>query len=286
LAVQRLATNSDRALVVSELAGLRNRNGWFSPADLRALFDALRVPAPARIDNELTGLAKRRWLLRRAQRPGWSLTPVGRERVRELLGGVDADAVQAEIAALPGAELGHALHTLLPPSLAPVKWAAPIKLLLDQFPFETNVFGMTRFPAGPRDDEYLDPVAGALEATRDALSAHGLRFHLASDRVLDDDLLGNVAAHMWACQYGIGFFEDRLGRGVNHNLVIEVGAMVMTGRRCALLRDRTVEHMPTDFVGQIYKRVDLDDPDTLGGAVHLWAADDLGLGHCAGCPQT
>jgi hypothetical protein len=34
-----------------------------------------------------------------------------------------------------------------------------------------------------------------------------LNLHLASDRQLDDDLLGNVAAYMWACQFGIGILE-------------------------------------------------------------------------------
>lgn len=41
--------------------------------------------------------------------------------------------------------------------------------------------------------------------------SHQLHLHLASDRALDDDLFANVAAHMWACNYGIGLFEVRVG---------------------------------------------------------------------------
>jgi len=50
-----------------------------------------------------------------------------------------------------------------------------------------------------------------------------------------DDLWANVAAHMWWSKYGIDFFEDRRGGGLNYNLVTEIGGMLVTGRRCALL---------------------------------------------------
>jgi hypothetical protein len=106
---------------------------------------------------------------------------------------------------------------------------------------------------------------------------------LASDRSLDDDLLGNVAAHMWACQYGIGLFENRANRDLNYNVVLEIGSMLMTGRRCALLRDITAPDMPSDIGGQIYKKVDLDDPQHLARAVHGWVREDLALDSCASC---
>ena len=67
---------------------------------------------------------------------------------------------------------------------------------------------MTRFP-DQQDQEIGDPIAPALEAVKAACEAHGLEFHLASDRAIVDDLWSNVAAHMWACKYGIAFFEDR-----------------------------------------------------------------------------
>jgi len=51
---------------------------------------------------------------------------------------------------------------------------------------------------------------------------------------------------MWAGRYGIGFFEDRRARGINYNLTIEVGGMLVMGRRLALLRDaRSSAYRPT-----------------------------------------
>jgi hypothetical protein len=144
---------------------------------------------------------------------------------------------------------------------------------------------MTRFPENENGKDALDPVRKALEIAREACRLHGLEFHLASDRAIDDDLWANVAAHMWACQYGLAFFEDRMKAGLNYNLTIEVGSMLMAGRRCGLLKDRSIKKMPTDLVGRIYKDVDLGESQSVASAVHEWLRDDLGLGRCSECAR-
>ncbi len=119
------------------------------------------------------------------------------------------------------------------------------------------------------------------------MAGHGLTLHLASDRQIEDDLLSNIAGYMWACKYGIALFESRRpepGADLNKNMLIEVGAMLMAGRRCALLRDEKAPLMPTDLIAQIRKDVDHDDLDGVAVTLHLWAAEDLGLGRCANCP--
>lgn len=270
-------------LVLGQLAELRSGSGWFSITEVKQMFEALRVPAPANPSAALAKLKDTKLVIK--GQGGWSLTPLGRTRVNELIGNLDPAVIEAEIAGALGAELGHALHTLIPPAFAPVKWAAPIKRMLESFPFEMNVFCMTRFPESADDTDYLDPVHGVITTAREALKHHGLTLHLASDRALDDDLYANVAAHMWTCRYGIGLFEDRAGRGLNYNLVIEVGSMMMTGRRCALLKDKTAGWMPTDFVGTIYRPLDFDDLGAVSGELHKWAAKDIGLGRCSKCPK-
>ena len=82
-------------------------------------------------------------------------------------------------------------------------------------------------------------------------------------------------AYMWACKFGMAFFESRTDRGLNYNVSIEVGAMLMSGRRCALLRDHTIEAMPVDLVGHIYKPVDLDDPAMVSTAIGDWIRNDV-----------
>lgn len=156
--------------------------------------------------------------------------------------------------------------------------------MLRDYEFDSNVFCMTRFPRDASDSNYLDPVINVIPAARDALAAHDLTLHVVSDRVLDEDLFGNIAAHMWACRYGIALFENRMKRGLNENMIIELGSMVITGRRCALLKDKTIKKLPTDFSGQLYKPVDFDDINDIRGTLHRWAADDLGRGRCPKCP--
>jgi hypothetical protein len=200
------------------------------------------------------------------------------------MGDLDPAKLEPELASQPGAVYADAHHTVIAPEFAPPRWSAGIARLLQRFPFESNVFCMTRFPSSSEDTDYLDPVQDVLDALRKVLEHHGMTLHIASDRQIEDELLGNVGAYMWACQYGIGLLEDRAGRGLNYNVVTELGSMLMTGRRCAMLKDRTAPPLPSDLAGQIYKSVDFDDLDAVEKLIHAWLAEDLGLGRCSSCP--
>jgi hypothetical protein len=259
---------------------LRSEEGWFTPTDVYAVFDALRVPRPGNASATLAALAHRGFTLRRPKGGGaWSLTPEGVERVPSIVQGLDLAAIEAEMSLVLGAPLSDAPHAVIPPEFSPPRWQPAIARLLDAFPFDQNVFCMTRFPRETKESELPDPVQDVIDAARDVLRDIGMTLHLASDRSADDELFGNIAAHMWACRYGIGLFETRFGTELNDNVLIEVGGMLVTGRRCALLRDRDTPELPTDFVGHIYKRVDFDDVDEVRKVVGAWTRDDLGLGH-------
>jgi hypothetical protein len=203
--------------------------------------------------------------------------------VLEVMGAIDPERVAAELVGTGGAEFASARHTTIAPALAPARWQAGIARLLESSPFETNVFCMTRFP--DPGIALPDPVPRVIDILRGIAADHGLVLHVASDRQAEDDLFGNVGAYMWACRYGIGLLEDRLpdGRGLNDNVLIELGSMLMTGRRCAILRDRTAPQPPTDLAGQIYKSVDFDDEAAVSASAHAWMARDLGLGRCSTC---
>lgn len=280
--VQRMPLGS-QTLVLASIAAQRSEDGTFSGFAVMALFHDISLPPPGKIGNVIAALRKSGWTTPGKAHGAWLLTPVGRQKVAELVG-EDSAALLAE--SLPGgAYLGHLRHPLIPSSLAPPQLVRPVADFTTLSPSASHVFGMTRFPDGD-EEPGPDPVAAARKVTDGALDGHGLRFLLASQRALVDELWGNVAAHMWASNYGIAFFENRRGRGMNYNLVIEVGAMLMAGRRCLLLKDSSLERMPTDLVGFIYKSVDLDDPTTVTNAVHEWARQDLALGACTDCPTS
>jgi hypothetical protein len=272
-----------QTLVLASIASGRSEDGTFSGRAVLDLFHDVSLPPPAKIANVIAALKTSGWATPAKAHGAWLLTPLGRQEVAELIGD-DAAALLAE--SLPGgADLGHLRHPLIPSSLAPPQLVRPVADFTKSSPPAGHVFGMTRFPDDDEEPDGPDPVAAALAATDDVLGGHGLHFLLASQRALVDDLWGNVAAHMWASNYGIAFFEDRRGKGMNYNLVIEVGAMLMAGRRCLLLKDSSIKRMPTDLVGFIYKSVDLDDPASVAAAVHEWAREDLALGKCKHCPN-
>lgn len=275
LRVQRLDLQM-QTLVLGQLAASRSEGDAFTPAAVMQLFHDVGLPAPAKVANVFAALTKKKWFSKQPQWASYKLTPAGQAKVREQMTGLDLVALVAESAHENASVLGRTEHALVPAHMAPPALVQPLRAFLADHPFDTNVFGMTRFPEAKVGT--ADPVGRALAVVKEVCSESGLEFHLASDRAIVDDLWANVTAHMWACRYGVALFEDRVDRGLNHNLLIEVGAMLMTGRRCALLKDGSIDRMPTDFVGMIYRSVDLSAEDTVAVAVRDWLKADLGIG--------
>jgi hypothetical protein len=280
LTVQGLQPNQ-RILYLASVAGTRAGHGWFTADEVLDLFDALRLPRPGELGRSL-GQMRRSDLVRNRADGRWALTPLGQERVRELMGAFDPDALAAEMAGTTGAEFVSALHTTISPALAPARWQAGIARMFERYPFETNVFCMTRFAKA--GSPLPDPVLAVIERLRAVMDAHGLTLHVASDRQHEDDLFGNVGAYMWACQYGIGLLENRAGTGLNDNVLIELGSMMVIGRRCAMLKDTTAAGLPSDLTAQLYKSVDFDDLDAVTAVAHRWVVEDLGMTRCGSCP--
>jgi hypothetical protein len=263
-------------LALGRLAQARADKGLFAPREVERLFDDIGLPRPANISNALAGLEKSKLLTRvkGAHGASWKLTPDGRGRAEDLATDMDLAVLLTESSGPAATLLGQTVHPVVPPSLAPPALLKPLHAFLQDYPFERNVFGMTRFP-GEKAGGKSDPIGPALEAAKAACEKHGLVFHLASDRSIVDDLWPNVAAHMWGCRYGIAFFEAVSDKGLNYNLTIEVGSCLVLGRRLALLKDKSLEVMPTDLVGQIYHEVDLAKPSTVTKRLDAWITSSL-----------
>jgi hypothetical protein len=282
--IQGLALN-DQFLALARLAQSRAGSQDFTLKAVDDLFHEFALPGPVKPHNVATALERKGFLRRGTARGLWRVTPTGRSASEALVIGLDLAVLTAE-AQVAGANLGGAAHPVVLPEFgAPLDLIGILRDFLQQHEFERNVFGMTRFPT-EGSNQPPDPVQAALAVARQACEDHGLDFHLASDRQLHDDLWTNVAAHMWASRYGIGFFEDLAEPplGLNYNLTTEVGAMLMTGRRCCLLKDPSINMLPTDLVGRIRKDVSLQDRDAVRSRLHAWIRDDLGLGACPRCP--
>src|SRR5882724_12001592 len=213
---------AEQAIVLARFAQARGLDGQFTPKELERLFVDSSLPKPVNISDTVAKLRGKGLLTQGTRKGTWRMTPLGRQSSLGLLSDLDLAAFSAESASAMSV-LGEIAHTVVPPSLAPPSLIPGLRRFLDAHPFERNVFGMTRFPDTKECATASDPVEPALKIAREVCYEHGLEFHLASDRAINDDLWANVAAHMWASQYGIGFFENRTKEGLNYNLTIEVG---------------------------------------------------------------
>jgi hypothetical protein len=136
---------------------------------------------------------------------------------------------------------------------------------------DRNVFVMMRY-AGTAQFLAIE------ESIRSALGDYGLIARLAKDRALSDDLWENIRLYMATARYGIAVFEqiDRLD--FNPNISLELGYMYALGRRCLLLKDKRMPHLPTDTCGKIYKDFDTYSAESsVSNQVRAWCEADLGL---------
>jgi hypothetical protein len=274
--LQRLQIG-EQTLTLARLTQARAEAGLFAPAAVEQLFDDIGLPRPAKVSNILASLEKKK-LLTRVKKghtgAAWKLTPEGQGQAEALATDMDLAVLLTESSGPAATLLGDTVHPVIPPSLAPPALIKPLHAFLEEHPFDTNVFGMTRFPSKKADGK-SDPVAKALKAAESVCEQHGLKFHLASEKQIVDDLWANVAAHMWGCRYGIAFFETVSDKGLNYNLNIEVGSCLVLGRRLALLKDESLKVMPTDLVGHIYHEVNLDKPSTVTKRLDAWITTSL-----------
>lgn len=282
LGLQQLGSKSAQTLVVAQLAALRNSGGWFAPREVKDLFEQLRIPAPGNLAQEMARLVVRGELLKRDSSPPWSLTAVGEQRVMALMGEIsDAPSVTPT-----GVELEGGRHQFIPPGLAPKIWLPALQRLNEKFPFERNIFLITRYPT--REDDLLTEV---INRVKSVCEEHGFHLLRADAQHADPVLPNNVFAHMWASQYGLALLEvfgdpPAKPAALNENLIFEVGSMLMIGRRCAIVRDVGVKNVPTDMSSHIRHTAAFADPGATEAVLHEALVKDFDSPRCPKCPES
>ena len=258
-----------QVLAVGALAALQSADGIFKTREVTQLMSMLRLPQLANVSATLSRLQGQK-LLMRPDKDMWALTPLGEARLNDGAAKVSTYALAVQVGQVSGSEFGEQRHALIPPFLGPMGAALGLSRILDGSPFEQNIMLITRFPKGPEDH-----YAQLIPKLREAVAKHGLALRVASDGVAEDLLWANVVTYMWACKYAIVLMDTAQGV-LNSNVLIEIGGMLMTGRRCAILRDKSVPQMPADLVGHIDKPTDLSDHNnrvstrSTGGSAMTW----------------
>lgn len=264
-------------LAVGALAALTSRSDTFTTTEVVNVLATLRLP-PVANPSAVLGRLRTRRLLMRPTASTWSLTPLGHDLLAKEAAAVSVPALAVELGQTPGAELGETRLSVIPPFLGPLAGNPGLAQLLSQTDFDRNVMLITRFPKSADD-----PFAELIGKIRVAVAEHGLVLQVASDSAVEDTLWANVVTYMWASKYAI-VLMDKADDALNSNVLIEVGGMLMTGRKCAILKDESIKVMPSDIAGHIYRATDLSDHVASVAEVHKWLRDDLNSAACENCP--
>lgn len=113
-----------------------------------------------------------------------------------------------------------------------------------------------------------------VKTIKNTLNKHGIIGLRADDKEYADDLFGNIKTYMHCCEFGIGVFERILADNFNPNVSIEVGYMMGLRKKVCLLKDQTLNNLPTDLMGKLYKPFDPQDiENTLPQQIEKWLKD-------------
>ena len=269
--IQGLGGHNERVLVMLRVAQMLNDDESAAPGDVAELFRDLHVTPPSNERQHLAQL-RRRNLVMQPRAGRWAVTPSGETQIQQLMGQLEVGEL-ADIGKKAGEpEFAGAAHHRIDPALAPAMFQRGISEFQRNSPGSRNVFLMVRYPE--EGDTYS--TQPTIDTCRSALVEARMVAHLALDSAVDDQLFSNVGIYLWSCDFGVAVLEERQGQ-LNYNVVLEAGAMLMTGRRCLLLKDKSVERLPVDFIAHIHQSVDLDEPQTVDAAIRNWVANDLRL---------
>lgn len=155
--------------------------------------------------------------------------------------------------------------------------------LLNDFPFDKNIFVMMKFPnkdISSFEDKLLDKIWNTIDSTLN--QSYGFRALRADKKDYSQGgwLWDNVCVYMESSKYGIAVLENLLNSEFNPNVAIEFGYMKGLGRKVLLLKEKSFNNIRADLIGRIWKEFSAIDEssieETVRTAIHHWAID-IGL---------
>jgi hypothetical protein len=123
--------------------------------------------------------------------------------------------------------------------------------LQESFNAPSSVFLMIRF----REAKEYEMIA---EVLAEVLDQYSLTLVRADYKQHHDELWSNVRHCMDNSQYGIAVFEHIAEPTLSPNVSLELGYMLAEGKRCLLLREKSVPSLQADLVGHLCREFDRD----------------------------
>jgi hypothetical protein len=113
-----------------------------------------------------------------------------------------------------------------------------------------------------------------LRAVKETLASHGLSGVRSDLKQYHNSLLYNVLTYAHGCGFGIAVFERIESDEFNPNVSFEVGYMLGLKKEVCLLKDKTLDNLSTDLLGELYKPFDPQAPEnTIPSQLSQWLYD-------------
>lgn len=130
-----------------------------------------------------------------------------------------------------------------------------------------NAFVMMRFRSSSQYQKILDSI-------REKLDYYGVNLLRADDKSYASSLWANVKSYMDACSLGIAVFEQIDDAYFNPNVSLELGYMLAQDKPVLILKEKRLQTLPADIVGQLYRTFDIFDiHSTVNKCISEWLRD-------------
>lgn len=150
----------------------------------------------------------------------------------------------------------------------PIEIQDSIESFFSDHPANTpSAFIMMRFSVTPAHKKIT-------QAIRKALKPFGIRALRADEKEYHHDLFSNVLTYIHGCSFGIAVFERIDGDEFNPNVSLEVGYMLAIDKPVCFLKDRTLQTLPSDLIGKLYRSFDPQSPSkSIPPELRKWCED-------------
>lgn len=220
---------------------------------LAGLFDSQETSSPPLQNSD--------WVDQRLHVPFNTLSHILGRFSSELW--IQVDTIRSELGLTPLGTQRSERVSKAPPHIR----SALREFFTDHPDFRKNCFLIMPF----NESKPLIEIHRVVKATFSELGFNVLR---ADDKVYAESLFANIEAYMHGCRFAISVHERSASEVHNANVALEVGYMLGMRRDVCILKEKSVQSLPSDLQGRLYTTFDIHDiASTLKASVGRWLRD-------------
>ena len=141
------------------------------------------------------------------------------------------------------------------------------KLFYEKYGDQKTAFVVMSFIESPAHEQIYKVI-------QETCRSHNIVAVRADSPPFSDNLLDNVLTYVYCCTFGITVFERIKSDIYNPNVSFEAGYLLGLNKEVLFLKDNTLNSLPTDLIGKLYREFDFLLPkETLPKQITRWLLD-------------